>query len=201
MTPNGLAHLSSPPGRCTFPTPSPVPPHRTPSSLSPCRQPPLPLSCPYISCLSPPRLLPSLSLTSSPQLQGGTLSTCLQSRPSQPSRRSKSPLSHPPRPSPTAPSVRAGGAGRGRFGQVGTGNLSLPIAERQLQGRPGCAWLLTAWPKHVPTCNHACRGLGLPRSRGGQLQALRVPHFPTPSPAAAARGELGHATPQPCAEL
>lgn len=151
MTPNGLAHLSPPPGRCTFLTPSPVPPHRTPSSLSPCRQPPLPLSCPYISCLSPPRLLPSLSLTSSPQLQGGTLSTCLQSHPSQPSRRSKSPLSHPPRPSPTAPSVRAGGAGRGRFGQVGTGTCPCPS---QRGSAPGLARLCVAAYGVAKACSH-----------------------------------------------
>ena len=135
-----------PPGQCTFLTPSPAPPHRPPSSLSPCRQPPLPLSCPYISCLSPPCLLPSLSLTSSPQLQGGTLLTCLQSRPSQLSRRSRSPRSRPPQPSPTAPSVRAGGAGRGRFGQVGTVTCPCPLQGGSSRAGGAVRGCLLAWP-------------------------------------------------------
>lgn len=141
------------PSSVHIPDPQPHALHCTPSSLSPCRQPPLPLSCPSISCLPPSRLLPSLSVPSSPQLQGGTLSTRLQSRPS---RRSRSPRSRPPRPSPAALWVRAGS------GQVGT--VTCPCLWQGGSSRAGqgvCSCLL-AWPKLVST--GMCRGLSLPCS-------------------------------------
>lgn len=164
MIPSGLAHLSPLPGPMHIPDPQPHAPHHTPSSLSPCRQPPLPLSCPSISCLSPPRLLPSLSLTSSPQLQGGTLSTSLQSRPSPLSRRSRTPHSRPPLPSPTAPLVRARGAAGADVGQAGHSDLAPAHCKR---GSPRARWAvrgcLLVRPKLVPTCVPWARAAPQPR--------------------------------------
>lgn len=100
--------IASPQGSACFRPPSP---HAlfsvslqaaAPASLLPAHL--LPLTSP---------LAPLLESHLFPQLQREMLSTHLQSRPSQPSRRSRSPHSCPPRPSPTALSVRAGGAGRG----------------------------------------------------------------------------------------
>lgn len=141
-------HLSLP--QCTFLTPKPMPCIASPllcllAGSHPC------LSCPSISCPTPPCLLPSLSVPSSPQLQGGTLLTRLQSRPS---RRSRSPRSRPPRQSPAALWVRAG-SGQG---------VTCPCLWQGGSSRVGqvvCSCLLV-WLDHVST--GTCCGLSLPDS-------------------------------------
>lgn len=185
LSPPGPVHVPDP--QLRVPSPHTLLPHLLAGSR-PCFSP---------ARTSPPSHLPacphSSSVTSSPQLQGGTLSTSLQSRPSQPSHRSRSPRSRPPPPSPTAPSVRAGGAGRGRFGPVGTVTHPCPVwggSSRAGRAARGCS---LGWPKLVPTWNYACRnGLGLLHSQGGSSGPCVHPH---PQPCCFLREELRHAVP------
>lgn len=178
MTPNGLAHLSAPPplpGLVHVPDPQPraPPPHALFSVSLQAAAPASLLSVHLLPLTSP--LAPLLESHLFPPAPGGDAFD-LFAKPPEPAEPPEQEPSQPPSSAKSnSPVGKSRGSGQGPIWAGGDRDLSLPIAERQLQGWPGCAWLLMAWPKHVPTCNHACRGLGLPCSRGGSSRPCVSP--------------------------